>query len=343
MFRRKHPFKNDRERGEWFKQIASLTGEGYPLREALDILRRYYTGATANMIDSLIVSLRQGHSFSVSLLRFGFPKEVSNYLNIMEKHGDFHAGLHTAAELCSTRHQIREEAGKVLRYPVLMFVCLLVLVTLVLHTIIPQFYQFFSQTGAELPFISRMLFSLLTIINLPASVIALLVLLLTIKAAKHAPLKVKLYLITGTPLIQSYARMIFTYFFVCQIAPMLNNGLSMNDSLQMIRRDSMFAVFQQEAAILHQGMQQGISLSEMITERPVFDPQLSTIVALGEERGCTAEELSRYSRFLKERITYRIGQLLFRLQPILYAVIGILLLIVFVSLMMPVFQLTNLW
>ncbi|TMW73782.1 type II secretion system F family protein [Alteribacter natronophilus] len=340
---KRRPFKDDRERGEWLQQTASLVGEGYPLKEALEIVGGYYSGPAGDAIKTMVQALRQGEPFSLSLDDFGYPKEVSNYLLMMERHGDFQEGLKTAAELCLIRHDLKEEARKVLQYPLFMFFGLIILVTFVLRTVIPQFEQFFSQTGAELPFISGFLFSFLRMIDLPLIIVFLLLLAAAGKVVGLTPVKVKIRLLSSLPFVRNYIRLLFTYLFVSQISPVLNNGLSLNECLLLIRKDSLFPVFRHEAGLIHAGLQNGTSFSDLLRSRALFEPQLASVAALGEKRGRTGDELERYSRFLKVRLTYSFSRLFQKLQPLLYGVIGLVMLLMFVSLMMPVFQLTELW
>ncbi len=337
------PFKSHYDKGDWLQQLEALVNEGYPLKESLHILAQYYKGKSREMILDLNEALLQGEGFAEQLGRYGFSKEVTNYLSIMEKHGDLQKGLQTTAALCFTKHDLIEKGKKLLQYPLIMLSSLILLVTIVLRSIVPQFEDFFFQLDQELPVMTKVLFASLSIIDLPFLVVIAIVVSIVFWKMKSLPSYKRIKIMMKVPILNSYGRRILTYLFVSQLAPMLENGMSLNKALKMMAADSQFPFYQYEAETIRSDIQRGLPFSEVVGERSWYEPQLVTVIALAEAKGKVGEELMRYGMFLFHRLTHQLQQLVQRLQPVLYIVVGGFVLLLFMSLMLPVFQMTDTW
>ncbi|RNA68946.1 competence type IV pilus assembly protein ComGB [Alteribacter keqinensis] len=344
MLKRKSgPFKNDLERGEWLKELAVLTKEGYPIKEGLIILERYYDSRTSEMIRAVSEALRQGEYFSDFLTEYGFSKEITNHLLMMEKYGNFHKGLMISADLCAAKYQLTQNAKKILQYPLTMLFALIVLVSVVLRSILPQFELFFLQMDQELPMITKFLFTLLQFFDLPLLITGCAILLTVLWLLKSWPPHRKIRILLCLPFIRTYTRSFLTYFLVTQLSPMLNSGLSLNQSLVMLSKDSQLLFYREEAKRIKHDIQKGELMSRVINTHFHYEEQLETVIALGEAKGRIGEELERYGSFLFTRITLKLEGAIRKVQPVLYIVIGLFVLVLFLSLMLPVFQMTTTW
>ncbi|WP_026689282.1 type II secretion system F family protein [Alteribacter aurantiacus] len=337
------PFANELEKGEWLKELSTLIDGGYPIKEALVILEKYYDGKVKVMIQSITGSLRQGEYLSDTLVEYGFSREITSHLLMMEKYGDFSKGLTMAAELCKTKHNLREHMKRLLQYPMMMLFALIVLVSVVLRSVLPQFESFFTQMDQDLPLMTTILFRVLQMIDIPSLLILGACFAIGLWFFKKWTIQKRLDFLLTIPILSYYVRALLTFFLVSQIYPLLNSGMSLHQCLLMIKQDSQLTFYQNEAERMRFIIQGGERFSTAVNTSGVYEKQLVTVIALGEAKGRIGEELERYSHFLFSRICFKFEKSIKRLQPMLYLVIGLFVLLLFLSLMLPVFQMTSTW
>lgn len=74
-------------------------------------------------------------------------------------------------------------------------------------------------------------------------------------------------------------------------------------------------------------------------ELPYFDRNLPLIAANGQKYGRLDSELLHYSRFLLEKIEERMNSILKIIQPLMFSLIGLLIVSIYLAVLLPMFSL----
>ena len=80
-------------------------------------------------------------------------------------------------------------------------------------------------------------------------------------------------------------------------------------------------------------------MAEIVGKYPFFENELPLIIRHGEENGKLHEELDFFGRHCLKVFEERVEGLVKRIQPILYSVIGILIISMYLAILLPMFQL----
>ncbi|WP_280768424.1 competence type IV pilus assembly protein ComGB [Salipaludibacillus daqingensis] len=336
-------FKNDSSRSEFLFQLSSLLNEGYSFSEAIQLYIEFSEGKKKIWVLSIYEELLEGEPFAEQLLSGGFPKELISYLLFVEKYGDFQHGLLQASIILNKRDELRKKVRKVLHYPSFLLLGLLIMSSVLIEGVLPQFEHFFTSMGQDLPWISRGMLTAATWFQWPIIFGLFLFTLVGGIWFKRKPVFEQIHFLLKVPLINTYMKHLLTYYFTSQLAPLLKNGFSLYDTLKVIEKDSLLTFFQNDAQDLSFGLQSGEPLVELIKLRPFYLPQLSSIIALGERKGNLGTELERFSNYLFLQMyekTYRYIQFF---QPLFLCLIGVFILVLFLSMMMPIFTILDGW
>ena len=86
---------------------------------------------------------------------------------------------------------------------------------------------------------------------------------------------------------------------------------------------------------------EGRSLETIFQEQPYFDKNLSIIAANGQKYGRLDSELLHYSRFLLEKIEERMNTIMKVIQPLLFSIIGLLIISIYMAVLLPMFSLLD--
>ena len=140
------------------RQIATLTGSGTPLEEALLAVSKQ---TEKQKIKSLILSVRakvlEGHSLAAALKDYPrvFPEIYQATVAAGEQSGHLDAVLERLADYLENRQATQATVKKALIYPSMLVVASVGIVFFLLGYVVPQVVQVFESMNQELPVLTR--------------------------------------------------------------------------------------------------------------------------------------------------------------------------------------------
>ncbi|UTR14453.1 type II secretion system F family protein [Salipaludibacillus sp. LMS25] len=338
-----HLFKTDRSRSDFLYQLSSLLNEGYTLSEAINMQIQFSNNKRKEWLEVVYSHLLHGESLTDQLLTKGFPKEILSYLTFMERYGDLRVGLQRASDILKKRSELKEKIRKVIHYPILLLSGLIIMGVIMVEGVLPQFALSFQSMNQELPVLTRMILVMSRWLNLPFISLCATVILIVIMWFRRKPVMDQIGLALSIPLVKHYLRQLLTYYFTSQFFPLLNNGFSLKETLNIIEKGAYLTFFQQEALRLRLGLEAGYDLADLVREVPFYLPQLYTVMSMGESKGDLGKECERFSEFLFHQMyenTYKVLQVF---QPAILCVIGMGITLLFLSMMLPVLSIMDGW
>ncbi|MFA9559399.1 competence type IV pilus assembly protein ComGB [Evansella sp. AB-rgal1] len=336
-------FRNDLERSDWLLQLDGLLQEGFSLSEALTLLATYQTGKKKEWSIHVYESLLDGNDFSSQLLHAGYTREVVSSMFFSENYGNLQEGIKKGAGILKNKYDLVSKGKKLLQYPVFLIILLLVLVSILAEGVFPQFQAFFQSNNQHLPWITQLVISTVTFFQFPFLLYFLLVCFLIAACLKKTSIHNKRNILLKIPIIKDIMKTVYTYHFVSQLSPILKSGLSLFESLKLLEKNSKVAFIQSESSVLLQELRQGTPFSESVLNRGMYETQLPAMIRLGEAKGSVGDELERYGNFLMRKLYERSERVLIVMQPLIYGIIGFIVMVLFLSMMMPIFNIVDSW
>ncbi|WP_440898557.1 competence type IV pilus assembly protein ComGB [Bacillus daqingensis] len=326
------------ERGRMLLGISELLREGYMLTDAIGLYGSFLSGRAKAWLEDAEEQLHQGELFSEQLSEAGFTGEIVSYLKMMELHGSFQNGMENSGRLLVKRAEMQKEVRNVLYYPIVLIAAVVVLGIVLMEGILPQFEQFFAAMGSELPVYTKVLLFLIEWVRIPFILVFSVALLLTGIWFQRLPVSRKIQLLLKLPGLRTYVKQLLTYFLCAQTGPLLRGGMSLQESLLTLEEDAEIRFFQGEAASLREGLTSGRPMTELIAERSYYVPQLGNVWTFGESRGKLGEELEAFANYMMQQIQLQTGNMIRIIQPAVFILVGTVVMILFLSMMMPVFS-----
>ncbi|ADU29938.1 competence type IV pilus assembly protein ComGB [Evansella cellulosilytica] len=339
----KKAFKNDLERSEWLYQMYLLMTDGYSLAESIQLIMEYSTTYQKAWCESIYIALVEGEDFSSQLKSAAFSTEVVSYLYLSEKYGDLINALFTTSKLLKNKHDLKKKSQKLLTYPLFLFTLLLIMITILSEGIFPQLTFFFESSGQELPIITRLVMFLLSFLQLPFIIFFLLILCSVLIWFNKKSIEDRYSLLCKYPVIRNVTSTYLTYSFVTQLSPLLKNGFSLYNALKVIVESSHMKFLQIEASAMIGKLLDGYSLQQIIKERGIYDERLTAVIYLGESKGKLGEEFERFGNFIYNKQQEKIYKVISVAQPVIVSVIGLIVLVLFLSIMVPIFNIVDGW
>lgn len=120
---------------------------------------------------------------------------------------------------------------------------------------------------------------------------------------------------------------------------MLKSGLPVSDALVVMEMHLNKGFYKEESQRLQKGLLNGKLLPDLLLLKPYFTKELAEIVRYGQAHGELGAELTSYGEWIFSELEEMIYSALQKIQPILFAVIGGFVLLMFASMLLPMFKL----
>ncbi|MGY4690277.1 competence type IV pilus assembly protein ComGB [Salibacterium sp. K-3] len=340
------------KRGRWTKEAradfllktGALLAQGYPLDQALQLLSWEQPYTIKEKIYQMAEELRTGAAFHEVLRLYDFPADVAAYVFFSEQGGFLADGLLGAGELYRKRIMARGSVQKLLRYPLVLLWVLFMIAVVMVNYLFPSFRTLFQSLNMDFPLLTRVMLQVFQ--YSPYAAAALLPLLLGgmffyMKSFRHLTPHRQFTFLYRLPWIRSYLKLFLTYYFSLQFSSMLKGGVSIYEVCLVFEKQHHFPFFQEEGSRLKQKLKEGTSLSAAVAQAGWYREDMKFVIQHGQASGRLGEDLAFYGERMLEILEERMNKSLMVIQPVLFFMIGLVILGMFLSVFLPMFQLMS--
>ncbi|EDL63560.1 competence type IV pilus assembly protein ComGB [Bacillus sp. SG-1] len=333
--------KTIKDKGAFLKRLGELLEIGYSLTEAIEFVFIGHYRQQDKLKQKMLFHLQNGSSLSDSLKYLGLPLQVCSQIYFAEKHGRMAETLISAGEYLIARQKDRQALQKVMTYPIVLLFILVGVMILLKSVLFPQFHSLYSSLGYTPE--NRIGIILVFIDRLPLLAAAFVAFLLLAGGAffsrykSQTPIK-KAEFLLRIPFFSPYLKLFYTQFFSREMSYLLNSGMSINQALTEVGSQSYRPLFKELAERMIQDLRIGKSFPESVEYFGLFTDGLIEVIRHGERRGQLPRELFTYSQFCMETLEVSGKKLLSVIQPAVFLFIGVFILLIYFSIMIPLFQ-----
>lgn len=326
-------------------KLSTLLKQGYTLSDGIELLALTLQNETqTKALYNIIEQLRNGSPIHVAFEQLHLPNDILAYLYFAERYGDMITGLHEAGKLYLKREEMKEKLLKLLRYPLFLIWFVIILSFIMVQHLFPHFKGIYSSISLELPLITRLFLQFIDFIPLFLLMIFLcfsyLLYFYWWKYRRWSPHK-QVSTILKIPVFSQIVRTILTYFFALQLSGLLKGGMQISQALQIFMNQNKIPFFRDEVQYLISDLQQGESLVNVLRNRTFFTPEFANIVLHGQQQSQLDKELSIYSEMLFQQLESKAKRFIMIVQPSIFMVVGVIVIVMFAALFMPMFELIN--
>jgi type IV pilus assembly protein PilC len=230
-------------------------------------------------------------------------------------------------------------------YPVAVIVIAGVVVGVILWKVIPTFANLFAGLGAELPLPTRVVIGLSN--NLVKYFIPMAI------AAGVAGYALKRYyateggrrvidgLMLKAPVLGDILRKIAVARFCRTLATLISSGVPILDGLDITARTSGNAIVEDAILETRKSIERGETISAPLRETAVFPSMVVQMIGVGEATGALDTMLAKIADFYEEEVDTAVAGLLTLLEPIMIAVLGVVVGGIVIAMYLPIFDLIS--
>jgi len=333
---------------EFTRSLADLLDSGVPLFRAVQILAQQCTNTALKVVlEDIQNSIRDGKTLHESLSKN--PRVFTPLYINMVKSGEIGGMLETVlnrlADFAEKEDEIRSKIKSAMAYPLLMLSVGVLSVTVLLTFVIPRLVQLFSDMGQALPIPTQILIAVSTGLTQYWWIITITIIVLfyTFQRWKKSEeggliydrIKLKIPVIKDLILKEEVAR------FGRTLSTLLNNGVPIIQSLNIIKDTIKNKVIRNELAVAADEISRGAKLGECLKRCGNFPPLFVNMVAVGEESGHVEKSLEKVAESYDKQVDRTIKTFTTILEPLMIIVLGSILGAIVISMILPIFDLSN--
>jgi len=329
------------------QELLVLLKAGLPLVESLATLgERERRADFRGMIERITAVVRQGSPLSAALAQF--PRAFSAlYVAIVqasEKTSDLAPALERYVAYHNRVDAIRKRLVNAAIYPSLLIgVGGLVTFFLLLY-VVPRFSAIYEERGTDLPFFSKILFAWGQLVaghGTAVCAVAAIAVAGAVWALRRAPMRARLEaMMWRLPGVGERFKVYQLARFYRTTGTLLGGGVPLLGALRM-GRDLLHPVLRDRLDAAARAINEGRPVSASMEANGLTTPVALRLLAVGESSGNMGEMMDRIAAFHDEEIGRWVDWATRLFEPILMAVIGLVIGGIVVLMYMPIFELAG--
>lgn len=332
---------------QFSQELLALLEAGLNLTEAIATLHNKETQAGVKAaIAAILASLQRGKSLSDTLADFPaiFPEIYVATVHAAERSGHLPDALGRYVAYQLQFEAIRKKLVSAAIYPVMLLAVGALVTLFLLGYVVPRFSVVYETSGRDIPWASQMLLGFgQALAAHPAALLAVLAALAggAVAALVRPAVRQRLLLaLLRLPFLASRAAEFRLARFYRALSLLLNAGIPLSKALAMV--GAMLLPAQQlQLAGARRAVQEGLAFSSALERNQLATPVAQSLLRVGENTGRLGDMLERSARFHDEQFARWVDWASRLLEPLLMAVIGVVIGAVVVLMYMPIFELAG--
>lgn len=323
----------------FLKRLARLLKNGYPLLEALEIIK--WDNKLASTSNSVIQLLKNGIPIDQALDKIKFHPDITSYLFFVRSSGDLESSIQKCIHIYEQRLNYLRKFKQTLRYPLILFTIFFILLIFLKYTVLPSFHDIFQMSDESS---STILISIVLIdtvsqailyLSLFSGCLALLWHFLNWKVKIET--KIKLY--NAIPFYRHYVKLQTSFLFATHLSTLLKTGMSIKEILNVLAAQKKLPILSYYAEQMTYELSKGVYVTNLLTEMIFIDSQLSSIFQKNVDTNALERDLRAYADYLTEELHRKMMKVLTLIQPFFFIILASFIIFIYVTLMWPMFQL----
>jgi len=330
------------------RQFSVMIDAGLPLVQCLDILGSQEEDKNfAAVILQTRTDVESGASLADAMKKHPktFDPLFTNMIAAGEAGGILDTILKRLATYIEKAVKLAGQVKSAMIYPIAVIAIAGIVVGVILWKVIPTFASLFSGLGADLPLPTRVVIALSN--NLVRFFPFIFV------GAGAAAWGFKTYYASPNgrrtvdkitlkmPVLGNIMRKIAVARFCRTLSTLISSGVPILDGLEITAKTAGNAVIEDAIMLTRKSIERGETISAPLKETDVFPSMVTQMIGVGEATGALDTMLGKIADFYEEEVDTAVAGLLTLLEPIMIAILGVVVGGIVIAMYLPIFDLIS--
>ncbi len=331
------------------RQIATMLGAGVTLIQSLEMIAQGHAKSSMRkLLGEITNEVKAGNPLSSALRKH--PDYFDDLYCDLVQTGEQSGALETIYDRIATYKEkaeaLKSKIKKAMFYPVAVLVVAFVVTTILLIFVVPQFKEIFSSFGAELPAFTQFVLAISQFVQdygifIGAGMFGGGVMFMRAHK-KSQKLRDRVdRQVLKTPVVGEILKKASIARFTRTLATTFAAGVPLIGALESAAGASGNAVFRDAILFIRKEVAGGMQMNTAMRATAVFPDMVTQMIAIGEESGAVDEMLSKIATIYEAEVDDMVDGLTSLLEPMIMAVLGVVIGGLIVAMYLPIFQMGN--
>jgi len=329
------------------RQLATMMKSGIPLVQSFEIVGESLENPSMRvLVGEIRDDVASGNNFADCIRKHPryFDDLFCNLVDAGEQSGALETMLDRLATYKEKSEALKAKIKKAMNYPIGVVAVAVIVTGILLVKVVPQFAETFSSFGAELPAFTLLVLKMsdFAIAHWWKVIIGGVIFAFVFKEAKMRSRglrelidRVSLKIPIVGPILNSscYAR------FTRTLATTFSAGVPLVDALESVAGATGNIVYSTATLKIRDDVTTGQQLNFAIKNTTLFPVMITQMVGIGEESGALDSMLDKCAIFYEAEVDNAVDGLTALMEPMIMAVLGVLVGGLMIAMYLPIFQL----
>ena len=331
------------------RQLATMMSSGVPLVQSFEIIGRGHENPSMqDLILAIKSDVEGGNTLTDSMRKhpYYFDDLYCNLVQAGEQAGILEGLLHKIALYKEKIEAIKGKIKKALFYPVAIMVVAFIITTILMIFVIPQFEELFKGFGADLPALTKFVIEVSEIFQawwwaIFGGIGGVVYGLVEAKRRSRKVNQAMDRILLKLPILGEIVTKATVARFARTLSTMFAAGVPLVEGMTTVAGASGNIVYETAILKIRDNVASGMSLQASMRQTGLFSNMVVQMVAIGEEAGSLDAMLGKVADYYEQEVDDAVDGLSTLLEPIIMAVLGVLIGGLVVAMYLPIFQMGN--
>lgn len=329
------------------RQLTTMMRSGVPMVQSLHMIASSGDNPSVrDLVKRVAGDIEAGASLGDALSRQPkyFDKLFVNLVRAGEQAGTLENMLDKVATYKEKSEALKAKIKKALMYPVIVIVAAVVVSAILLIWVIPQFKEVFSSFGADLPAFTLFVISLSDWLKANWW-IPLFGMIITGYSFSTARRRSKAFdrfvdrLSLRIPIIGNILNLSAIARFSRTLSTMFAAGVPLVESMESVAGATGNSVYEEATLKMQDAISRGVQLNTAMQTSQVFPNFVIQMTRIGEESGRVEDMLGKVADYYEEQVDNLVDTLSKQIEPLIMAVLGVIVGGLVIAMYLPIFKL----
>ncbi|HYC43049.1 MAG TPA: type II secretion system F family protein [Noviherbaspirillum sp.] len=329
------------------RQLATMMKAGVPLLQSFDIVGKGHANpSVAKLLQDIKADIETGSSLNQAFRKYPlyFDSLFCNLVAAGEQAGILESLLERLATYKEKTQAIKGKIKSALFYPISILVVAFVVTSVIMIWVVPAFKEVFTSFGADLPAPTLMVMAISDFFVaywylIFGTLFASLYLFFQSWKRSAKVQRVMDKLLLQAPIFGVVIRKATIARWTRTLATMFAAGVPLVESLDSVGGASGNILYMEATKKIQTEVSTGTSLTNAMVNANVFPNMVTQMVAIGEESGALDQMLGKVADFYEAEVDEAVESLSSLMEPLIMAILGVLIGGMVVAMYLPIFKL----
>ena len=330
------------------RQLSTMIDAGLPLVQCLQILAKQQANTTfKQVISNIQTDVETGTTLADSMRKHPkvFDGLYANMIEAGELGGILDTILSRLAVFKEKAMALQKKIKGAMTYPVICLAISILILVVILVFVIPVFVEMFASLGSALPTVTQIVVNMSDFVKNNFLFVAIFFVLLffcikKIYSTEKGRFKID-NMILWSPVVGQLVRKVAVSKFTRTLSTLLQSGVPILDSLQVVARTSGNKVIERAVLRVAESIAEGRPIAEPLEESGVFPNMVVQMISVGESVGALDTMLEKIADFYDEEVDQAVENLTAMIEPFMMVFLGGMIGGIVVAMYLPIFQMAG--